>query len=116
MNTTITLNLDRRVLARCALALSALALALVHVTLPPRTAVAIGQQDRAGDYKVLTQLVNNSRELLIVSDAAAQVLAYYEYDISTKKLELVQRIPLDQLPVPPPEASVPQVQPQRRRP
>ncbi|MBK9129215.1 MAG: hypothetical protein IPM13_15645 [Phycisphaerales bacterium] len=116
MNSTITFNLDRRVLARCTLALSALVLVIAHVLLAPRMAVAIGQQDRAGDYKVLTQVVNNSRELLIVSDAAAQVLAYYEYDISSKKLELVQRIPLDQLPVPPPEANVPQVQPQRRRP
>lgn len=94
--------------------LGALAVVLtLNLLISTRPAAAIGQSDRAGDFKLLTQAANNSRELLIVADAAAKKLVYYEYDISRKTLELVEILPLNELPTPPPEDEAPPV---RRRP
>jgi hypothetical protein len=108
-------GLDSQSLAIGALTTSAILMIVLLISWVPKPAAAIGQADRAGDYKVLTQEVSNSRELLAVVDAAAKRILYYEYDISRKQLEMIEQIPLDQLPVPPPET--PQAPPaQRKRP
>lgn len=108
-------TLDAQSLAIGGLVVSAVVMFALLIGGAPRPAAAIGQADRAGDYKVLTQHVNNSRELLVVVDAAAKRLLYYEYDISRKQLEMVDQIPLDELPVPPPETQQPPPV-QRKRP
>lgn len=108
-------KVDAPSLAIGGLIVSAVAMFGLVIAGAPQPAAAIGQSDRAGDYKVLTQQVNNSRELLVVVDAAAKRLLYYEYDISRKQLEMVEQIPLDQLPVPPPETQQPPPV-QRKRP
>ncbi len=108
-------SLDGQSMAIGGLIFSAVAMFAFLLTGAPQSAVAVGQADRAGDFKVLTQEVSNSRELLVIVDAAAKRLLYYEYDISRKQLEIVDQIPLGELPVPPPEAQqAPPVQ--RKRP
>lgn len=83
---------------------------------PTPPAAAVGQSDRAGDYKMLTQEVLNNRELLVVVDTAAKKLAYYEYDISRKTTELVNVIPLSEMPVPPADDAGAGQPGQRKRP
>lgn len=63
----------------------------------PRTAHAIGQSDRGGDYIMLTQQLSSSQEGVVVIDAAAQRLHLYGFDFNRKELVLVSRIPLDRL-------------------
>jgi hypothetical protein len=71
----------------------------VLVTAFPRPALATGQNDRSGDYVMLTQQISNSVEALIVIDAASQRMCMYHLDLGAKQLKLLQRdMPLDRLP------------------
>jgi hypothetical protein len=71
----------------------------VLVTAFPRPALATGQNDRSGDYVMLTQQISNSVEAVIVIDAASQRMCMYGLDLGTKQLRLLQRdFPLDRLP------------------
>lgn len=65
----------------------------------PRQALAFGQNDRSGDYIILTQQISNSIEGLVVIDAASKRMCLYGLDLGTKQLRLMQRdFPLDKLP------------------
>ncbi|MEP0847165.1 MAG: hypothetical protein HRF50_10155 [Phycisphaerae bacterium] len=72
---------------------------LLIVTSLPKPALAIGQSDQSGDFKMLTQQISNSVEALVVIDAASKQMNYYWLDYSRKQLQLVQpNVPLDRLP------------------
>lgn len=66
----------------------------------PREARAIGQNDRSGDYIMLTQQLLNSTEGAVVVDAAANRLILYAYDFNTKKIKQIDGFELDRLPKP----------------
>jgi hypothetical protein len=69
------------------------------VTAFPRPALATGQNDRSGDYIMLTQQISNSVESVVVIDAAAKRMCVYGLDTGAKQLKLLQRdFPLDRLP------------------
>ena len=71
----------------------------VLVTVFPRPALATGQNDRSGDYILLTQQISNSVEAVVVIDAASQRMCLYGLDLGAKQLKLLQRdFPLDRLP------------------
>ncbi len=93
--------IDEKSLAIGVLAVTACVLfvGLLLVGSQPRAAMAIGQNDSSGDFKMLTQQVSNSTEVLVVIDAASQRMNLYRLDFSRRELQLVQpNIPLDQLP------------------
>ncbi len=66
----------------------------------PTAAYAIGQNDRGGDYIMLTQQVSNTNEAVVVIDAAARWMIVYLFDYNDKTLEILERVPLSQLPKP----------------
>lgn len=66
----------------------------------PQPAYAVGTSDRGGDYIMITQQISNSREAVAVIDAAAQRMILYAFDYNNKRLEIIQQVPLDQLPRP----------------
>jgi hypothetical protein len=110
-------QLDGRTLAVGVLSVTATVLFVGFLLVVQRPAQAIGMLDRAGDYKMLTYRVQNSKELLVVVDAAAKKVLFYDFDIASKKLGVVNNIPLDQMPKPgTPEPAAPgQAQPGHRR-
>lgn len=74
---------------------------LLITLLPTPAAHAIGQNDRGGDYVMLTQQIANDREGVIIIDAATRRLNSYTLDSrnAQKQLKILQRnIPLDRLP------------------
>ena len=56
------------------------------VSIAPPPAYAAGQNDRGGDYLMLTQQLSNSVEGIIVIDAASKRLVIYEFDINRKSI------------------------------
>lgn len=70
------------------------------VTRTPRSAQAIGHLDRQDDYIIMTHQISNSREQLFVVDAAVKTAIVYELR-NKRDFNIVQRIPLDRLPLPP---------------
>jgi hypothetical protein len=105
--------LDGKTFAIGVLAVTATVLFVGLMLLMTRPAQAIGLSDKAGDYKMLTQQVSRSKEVVVVLDSAAKRAILYDFDYSNKRLEIAEYIPLDEAPTPPPEAEV--QQPQRRR-
>ncbi len=77
-------------------------------------AAAIGMSDRGGDYIMLTQQLSSTTEGVIVIDAAAKQMIVYGFDYNNKTLEIIRRVPLDQLPRPR-ERVAPPATPSRRR-
>lgn len=72
---------------------------LLIITMLPRQAYATGQLDSSGDYKMLTQQISNTNEMVIVIDAASRQMSAYRYDFNRRELQIVQlNIPLDRLP------------------
>lgn len=67
---------------------------------PPRQAQAIGMNDRAGDYIMLTQQLSTTTEAVVVIDAAAKQMIAYEFDYNNKVLEILQRVNLADMPKP----------------
>lgn len=70
---------------------------------PVQPAYGIGQNDRGGDYILVTQQISigtATKEGLVVIDAAAKQLIIYAFDISRKELDIIAQVPLDQLPKP----------------
>jgi hypothetical protein len=63
-------------------------LALVH-TLAPPAAMAFGQNDRAGDYLATTTQVDDTVELLVIVDTAAQRMNAYMFNTEVGQVELV---------------------------
>lgn len=58
---------------------------------------AIGQNDRSGDYIMLTQQLTSSHEGLIVTDAAAKKMILYGFDFNAKSLQIVDGFNLERL-------------------
>lgn len=72
---------------------------LILVTAFPAPALATGQNDRSGDYIMLTQQISNSIEGVVVIDAASKRMIMYSLDLGNKQLRLMQAgFPLDRLP------------------
>lgn len=61
---------------------------------------AANMNDRGGDYIIATQQISTSLEAIVVLDAAAKRMILYAFDYNTKVLEIVQYVPVDQLPRP----------------
>jgi hypothetical protein len=71
---------------------------LVLLATQPRAAYATGQNDRGGDYIMLTQQVSNSTEAIVVIDGASKRMILYGYDYNAKQIKVLQRnVPLDRL-------------------
>lgn len=65
----------------------------------PSPAFAAGQNDRGGDYIMLTQQLSESTEGVLVIDAAAKAGIIYCYDYNKHSLEkLTPNLRLDKLP------------------
>lgn len=97
----ITQPIDNRAFAIGVLAVTATVLfvGLLMVVFRPPTALASGQNDRGGDYIMLTAQISNSLEAVVVIDAASRRTCVYSLDAGTKQVKLVQsNMPLDQLP------------------
>ena len=71
---------------------------MILVTAFPTRALATGQNDRSGDYLMLTQQISNSVEGVVVIDAASKRMNVYGLDLGGKQLKLMQAgFPLDRL-------------------
>ena len=70
---------------------------LLLVASQPSPAYGIGQNDRGGDYVMLTQQLTSSNEGLIVVDAAAQKMILYGFDFNRKSLRIVDGFNLERL-------------------
>lgn len=84
--------IDIRTLAIAVLTITAtiLLVGLVVInTLPTQQAFGYGQMDRAGDYVVATGQLQDSTELVYITDAAVGRMAVYMYDYSRKQLRLL---------------------------
>ena len=89
--------MDARNLTIAVLTLTAaiLFVGLVLVNAFPQSAMAYGQGDRAGDYVVATGQLQNSTELVYITDAAIGRLNVYLLDISKQyQLRLVDTFDL----------------------
>ncbi len=65
---------------------------------PLQPAYGIGKNDRGGDYIMLTQQLSETREGVVIIDAAAKKMIVYGFDLSRGALEIADWVPLDQLP------------------
>lgn len=70
------------------------------ISMTPTPAYGIGQNDRGGDYIMLTQQISNSVEGIIVIDAASKRLVMYQFDINLKAIRAQAPLRLDKLPAP----------------
>jgi len=89
--------MDSRNLALAVLTVTAaiLFVGLVVVsTLSPQQAMAVGQMDRAGDYVVATGQLQDSTEVVYVTDAAEERLNVYVYDITRRQLQVLDSFDL----------------------
>lgn len=94
-------SLDAKTLAIGVLSVTAciLLVGLIVVLSVSRPAMATGQNDRGGDYILLTQQISNSTEAILVIDAASRRMNMYGFDTGQRKFKILQRgIPLDKLP------------------
>jgi hypothetical protein len=92
--------LDARTLAIGVLSITAciLFVGFLLISSSPTPAYGFGQNDRGGDYIILTQQLTGSSEALIVIDAASHRMVLYGFDITSKAIVPIQGIPLDELP------------------
>ena len=67
------------------------------VSTQPTPAYGIGQNDRGGDYVILTQQLTSSLEGLVVVDAATKKLILYGFDYNQKSLRPLDGFDLDRL-------------------
>lgn len=68
------------------------------VSMMPSPAYAGGQNDRGGDYLMLTQQIDDSVEGIVVIDAASKRLVMYAFDYNRKNIKPLARFRLDRLP------------------
>lgn len=54
----------------------------------PAPAVAVGMNDRGGDYLVVTSYVNTGTELVFVIDAATARMVAYTFDINARLIDM----------------------------
>lgn len=71
-------------------------------------AMAIGMSDRGGDYIVVTMQFNSGTENVVITDAAAQRMNVYAYDLSSRRLDIwdwldLKRFPTRNEPAEPPK-------------
>jgi hypothetical protein len=72
---------------------------IVLTVVAPTPAYAIGQNDRGGDYVMLTQYISNTQEGVVIVDAAAKRMNMYILDHNRRKIVALQvGVPLDRLP------------------
>ncbi len=93
-------TLNPRMFAVGVLGLTACVLFVGLILATQQPAVAIGMNDRGGDYIVVTQQISNTTEGLVIIDAAAKQMIVYAFDYNNKQLEIISRVPLDQMPKP----------------
>ena len=74
---------------------------LILVMMQPKPAYAFGQNDRAGDYIMLTQQISTSQEACVIIDAASRQMSVYALDGSNRQLKVLHpNIPLADMPGP----------------
>lgn len=98
------------------LSVTACILFIGFMLITTQSAQAVGMNDEAGDYKMLTMQINRSTELVVITDAAAERAIFYGFDYSQKRLEMLATIPLKDLPKPPEPAGDEPAPARRRRP
>ncbi len=70
----------------------------VLTTLGPQSqALAIGQSDRGGDYKMVTGQFTQNSEVVYLLDAAAKRLNIYSYDKTRRQFLLWESLDMKQL-------------------
>lgn len=67
------------------------------VSMTPTPAYAIGQNDRGGDYIMLTQQLSTSTEGVVVVDAAVKRMILYNYDYNKKTIQQVTGFEMNRL-------------------
>ncbi len=109
---------DNKSLAIGVLSITAciLLVGVVLIARTPPAAYAIGMNDRAGDYLMVTQQLSISQEGLVIIDAAAEQMIVYSYNINQKALVILARVPLDRLRRPVEQEPQTPGRQQRRRP
>lgn len=95
-----TATIDNQSLAIGVLSITACVLfvGFLLISVQPRSAYAIGLNDRAGDYIMCTFQQTRSQEGLLVIDGAARRMALYNYNINNRVFQPVDRFPLERLP------------------
>ncbi len=91
---------DPQNLAIAVLSLTAGIMLVALLLIRQPAAQAIGMVDRAGDYIIAPQQLSSTSEAIAVIDAAAKQMLIYEFDYNNKNLQILSRVPLDQLPKP----------------
>lgn len=88
---TVHSSLDGKALAIGVLSITAciLFVGLLLITMQP--AYGIGQNDRGGDYIMLTQQLTNSQEGVVIIDAATRQLTLYALNGSNRQLQVLHR-------------------------
>ncbi len=81
-------RIDRHGLAIGVLSITAtiLLVGIAIVAALPKPALAVGQNDRGGDYIMVTSQFNTGTELLFVVDGATGRMAAYLYDFNFKQI------------------------------
>lgn len=64
---------------------------------PQNQALAIGQSDRGGDYKMVTGQFTQNSEVVYLLDAAAKRLNIYSYDKTRRQFLLWESLDMKQL-------------------
>jgi hypothetical protein len=84
-------TIDGKALAIGVLSITAciLFVGLLLITMQP--AYGIGQNDRGGDYIMVTQQLTNSQEGVIIIDAATRQLTLYALNGSNRQLQVLHR-------------------------
>lgn len=95
-------GLDKQTFAIGILSVTAcvLLVGFLLVTMMPQPAYAIGQNDRGGDYVIMTQQISTSVEAIVVIDAASKGMILYTFDYNAKKIRQIAVQSLKKLPIP----------------
>ncbi len=91
-------GLDKRTFAIGVLSVTACVLFVGLMLVGYQPAYGTGMNDRGGDYILVTQQISNTNEAIVVIDAAAQTMIVYNFDYNNKRLEILERIPLSEMP------------------
>lgn len=71
------------------------------LSMTPSPAYGIGQNDRGGDYIMLTQQLSTSTEGIVVVDAAVKRMTIYNYDYNKKTILPMTSFEMSRLDPPP---------------
>ncbi|MBI4578621.1 MAG: hypothetical protein HY718_02910 [Planctomycetes bacterium] len=67
---------------------------LIIQNVAPQQALALGQNERSGDYIVSAAQLDDTAELLLVVEAAQQRMNVYGFNVAAGQIELVQQLDL----------------------